>query len=270
VKTLYLAGAQDSINLARDMGIESLSNKGDYGLTLVLGGGEVTPLEITSAYSVFANNGIKNKYTPIIEITDKQGNILEKIESNSIQILDKEVALKISNILSDNVARTPAYGQSSVLSFPTRDVAVKTGTTNDYKDAWIIGYTPSIAVGAWAGNNDNTPMEKKVAGFIVAPMWRAFMDKALARLPIESFEEPLPEDPTIKPVLRGMWMGGKSEGERVTGGIHSILYWVDKTNPRGDYPTNPGNDSQFINWEYGIQKWKELNGLTQDQEIILN
>ena len=80
----------------------------------------------------------------------------------------------MNDILSDNVARTPAFGAQSFLNFPDRHVAVKTGTTNDYRDAWIVGYTPSLVVGAWAGNNDNSPMEKKVAGFIIAPLWNAF------------------------------------------------------------------------------------------------
>lgn len=283
VKTLYLAGVTDSIRLARDMGMETLSNRGDYGLTLVLGGGEVTPLEITSAYGVFANEGVRNAPTPILEITDKTGKQIEKLEPHPTEVLEKEITLKISDILSDNDARAPAFGQTSFLHFPNQDVAVKTGTTNDYKDAWIIGYTPAIVVGAWAGNNDNTPMEKKVAGFIVAPMWRVFMDRALALSPNESFEEPNREgDVTLKPVLRGIWMGGENIlidkvskklatqytpkealDSIVTGGIHSILYWIDKNDPRGPGPENPGNDSQFINWEYGVEKWIRENNVVE-------
>lgn len=267
VKVLYLAGLSESIRLARDMGIESLSNKGDYGLTLVLGGGEVTPLELTGAYGVFANNGVKTKITGIVEIKSKDGTVLEKHNPEPVQVLDKEVALKISSILSDNVARAPSYGQTSVLYFGERDVAVKTGTTNDYRDAWIMGYTPSIAVGAWAGNNDNSPMQKKVAGFIVAPLWRAFMDKALAKVPDEHFEEPLVEDKTqMKPVLQSVWQGGRFENNNTTavGGVHSILNWVDKDNPRGDYPNNPASDSQFERWEYGVRIWTQEHGLSND------
>ena len=259
VKALYLAGVQDSIRLARDMGMQSLSNRGDYGLTLVLGGGEVTPLEITSAYSVFANEGMRNEVNPILEITDKQGNIVEKLEPHPTQVLEKEITLKISDILSDNEARAPAFGASSFLHFPSQDVAVKTGTTNDYRDTSINGYTPSIAVGAWAGNNDNSPMDKQVAGFIVAPLWRAFMDRALHFYPNESFEEPTPEDTTLlKPILRGVWQAeGGSEG------VHSILYWVNRADPRGPKPEFPQNDSQFANWEYGVQKWLQENSFIQ-------
>lgn len=287
VKVLYLAGLSDSIRLARDLGIESLSMKGDYGLTLVLGGGEVTPLEITSAYGVFANNGFKSEISPILEIKDRNGNVLEKFEPRSVQVLEKEVALKISDILSDNVARAPSFGQTSALYFPTRDVAVKTGTTNDYRDAWIIGYTPSIAVGAWAGNNNNSPMEKRVAGFIVAPMWRAFMDQVLSKYPPEEFETPLVEEDCQKPVLCGIWQGGKFEFldrnsmqvvsenspnavKGVVGGVHSILNWVYRDNPKGEYPDNPLNDPQFERWEYGVRVWAQDRNMTSDLPYVLN
>ena len=275
VKVLYLAGLNESIRLARDMGLESLTNKGDYGLTLVLGGGEVTPLEEVGAYGVFANNGIKTSITPIIEIKNKNGGIVEQHDARSTQVLDKEVALKISNILSDNEARAPSYGQTSALYFPNRDVAVKTGTTNDYKDAWIMGYTPDIAVGAWAGNNNNTPMEKKVAGMIVAPMWRAFMDQILAKTPPERFEEPLVEDQnSLKPVLQGVWQGGvfatsTSNQKIVTGGVHSILNWVNKDDPNGVYPDDPNIDSQYEHWEYSVRQWAQDNNLSNDRPFII-
>ncbi len=276
VKVLYLAGLSESIRLARDMGIGSLSNKGDYGLTLVLGGGEVTPLELTGAYGVFANSGIKTNITSVIEIKNKNGEVLEKHDPRPVQVLDKEVALKISSILSDNEARAPSFGQTSALYFANRDVAVKTGTTNDYKDAWIMGYTPNIAVGAWAGNNDNHSMQKKVAGFIVAPMWRVFMDRALAKTPDEQFEEPLMEDKSqMKPVLQGIWQGGvlatsTSNIRTVTGGVHSILNWVNKDDPRGEYPENPSSDSQFDRWEYGVRIWAQDHGLSNDLPFTLN
>ena len=276
VKVLYLAGLSESIRLARDMGIESLSNKGDYGLTLVLGGGEVTPLELTAGYGVFANNGIKTNITPVIEIKNKNGEILEKHDPKPIQVLDKEIALKISSILSDNEARAPSFGQTSALYFSNRDVAVKTGTTNNYKDAWIMGYTPNIAVGSWAGNNDNTPMEKKVAGFIVAPVWRAFMDQALAKIPDEQFEEPLVGDKSkTKPVLQGIWQGGilatsTSGVSTVSGGVHSILNWVNKDDPNGSYPENPSVDPQFERWEYGVRIWAQDHGLSNDLPFTLD
>ncbi|HEY4490228.1 MAG TPA: penicillin-binding protein [Candidatus Paceibacterota bacterium] len=282
VKTLYLAGIRDSISLAKNMGIESLGVADQYGLTLVLGGGEVSLLDIVSGYGVFANEGVRNPHHSIIEVKDKSDNILEEWKRAPNQVLEKEIALKISSILSDNVARSPLYGPSSVINFESRDVAVKTGTTNDYRDAWIIGYTPSVALGAWAGNNDNSPMEKKISGLIVAPMWRVFMDKILATTTPEFFPEPQVIDSyDLKPVLRGKWQGGFSNlidsvsgklatadtpreviQEILDGGVHSILYWLKKNDPRGQKPSNPAEDQQFERWEYGVQTYLKQTGYT--------
>ncbi len=289
VKTLYLAGIRESIGVAENMGIKSLTNPAQYGLTLVLGGGEVSLLDMVSSYGVFANEGQRNPYTAVLEIKDRTGRVLEEIKQETREVLPRETALKISDILSDNVARAPAFGQTSQLHFSNRDVAVKTGTTNDYRDAWIIGYTPSVALGAWAGNNDNSPMEKRVAGFIVAPMWRAFMDEILKSVPNEEFPVPATEDQyELKPTLRGKWQGGISHFvdsvsqklateytpretlvEYLSGGIHSILYWVDRSNPRGPIPNNPNEDSQFRYWEYGIDRWMRSQGMSQPENPTL-
>ncbi len=277
VKTLYLAGIKDSLKVARDLGIKTLTDQSRYGLTLVLGGGEVTLLDMTSAYSVFANGGVKNTHRAVLKVEDSSGRILEENTLHPETVLEKNNALMISDILSDNVARTPLYGTNSALYFPGRtDVAAKTGTTNDYRDVWIVGYTPSLSVGAWAGNNDNTPMEKKTSGLIIAPLWHEFMAKILEGKPSEVFEKPIiPDDPqTMRPVLRGQWLGGESffidkiSGkaateytpketleERVITNVHSILYWIDKANPLGPPPQKPANDPQFRNWETAVQNW---------------
>lgn len=289
IKVLYLSGIADSIKTAQSMGIESLSDPNRYGLTLVLGGGEVSLLDITGAYGVFANNGTKNTPHGILHIEDAQGNTLENFENHQERVLDEQAALQITNVLSDNEARTPAFGEQSALFFPGHDVAAKTGTTNDYRDAWVVGYTPSIAVGAWAGNNDNSPMEKRVAGFIIAPLWNEFMQEALKKLPNEKFK---PQQETsnenIKPIIRGVWKGGQTyvvdtvsgkfateytpketREERVIPNIHSILYWVDKKNPLGPPPEHPEQDPQFVLWETAVQKWAALNGLGQPQQFSI-
>ena len=282
IKTLYLSGIKDSIQTAKAMGITSLSNPDRYGLTLVLGGGETSLLEMVNSYGTFANGGIKNKYTGILSIKDNTGKIIESYEQRPETAIEENTALLISDILSDNIAKIPAYGANSVLFFPGRKVASKTGTTNDYKDAWTIGYTPEVVVGAWAGNNNNTPMEKKVAGMIIAPMWRQIMDVALASTTGESFKTPKEIDETIKPVLRGIWQGNdtylidKISGklateltptetleEKAIPNVHSILYWVDKKDPLGEAPERPDNDYQFSLWEYPIQEWLKTN-----QQII--
>lgn len=250
VEALYLAGVKDSIKLAESMGIESLTDTKSYGLSLVLGGGSVSLLDMTAAYAVFANDGVRNPYTPVLWVEDVKANIIDKYVPFPRQVLSEQTSRTISSILSDNVARTPGYGPSSPLYVAERDVAVKTGTSNDYRDAWIIGYTPNIAIGAWVGNNDNSEMEKKVAGLIVSPLWRELMDKVLPTLPVELFIPPTPEDPLkLKPILRG----------EPSGETHSILYWVDKNNPRGPVPSNPQNDPQFNNWEYGVRRWVSLS-----------
>ena len=253
VKALYLVGINDALSLARAMGITTLGNRDQYGLTLVLGGGEVTLLDMTSAYGVFANGGVRNPYRSILRIEDKDGNIVQQYPPTPQRVLDENVALNISDILSDNVARTPELGADSPLYYPGYDVAAKTGTTNNFRDAWILGYTPSIAAGAWAGNNNNTPMVKKIAGFIVAPMWHEFFKYALTKYPNDPFPQTsnLVND-SMKPVLRGVW--------QVPEGAHSILYYVDKSNPQGPLPTNPANDPQFSRWEYGVQNWLTAHG----------
>ncbi len=256
------------------MGITSLGDQNQYGLTLVLGGGEVSPLELTSAYGVFANAGVRNPYISILKIENTRGEILEETTPQPEQVISEEITNKISSILSDNVARTPLYGSNSPLYFADRPVAAKTGTTNDYRDAWIIGYTPNLVVGAWAGNNDNSPIAKKIAGLVIAPMWKAFMDEALKKLPREYFTEPEPPLEEVKPVFRGIWQGydsfiiDKISGKLATDltpketreeifipNVHEILYWVNKDDPWGAVPTNSAEDPQFERWEYPVQKW---------------
>ncbi len=278
VKTLYLVGIQNAIKLANDMGITTLKNASDYGLTLVLGGGEVRLLDMTSAYGVFATGGIRHDPTPIISISDSKGNIIEQSNPDDAgtEVLPKQTALQISSILSDNIARQPEFSAHSALVVDNHDVAVKTGTTNNFKDAWIIGYTPSLVVGAWAGNNDNTPMVKKISALLVAPTWNEFMTTILKNVPNEPFEQPAidPNYDSLKPVIRGSWQGGDSyfidtitgklataetpeqtKKEIISPNVHDILYWVNKNDPSGPIPTNPANDPQFRNWETAVQNW---------------
>jgi len=280
IKTLYLAGIKDSLDTARNMGISSLGDANQYGLTLVLGGGEVSPLELTSAYGVFANSGIRNPYLSILKIENSRGEVLEEASFHPEQVLSQETANKISDILSDNVARTPAYGTNSPLYFSERPVAAKTGTTNDFRDVWIVGYTPNLVVGAWGGNNDNTSIDKKVAGMVIAPLWRAFMDEALPSFTKEYFPEPEPTLKELKPVFRGVWQGydsyiiDKISGKLATEltptetqqeiyipNVHEILYWVDKNDPWGEIPTDPSADPQFNLWEYPVQEWLKTQSL---------
>ncbi len=276
VKTLYLAGINDTIATARDMGIEGLTDPSRYGLSLVLGGAEVSLLDITGAYGVFANDGTRNPTKAILRIEDKNGNLIEEFQPSSKDVLDSEIARKITSILSDNKARTPTFGATSALYFPDKDVAVKTGTTNDYRDVWTVGYTPNIAVGMWAGNNDNSSIKKgNSASFTVSVGWHAFMLEAMNITPSERFIEPEKEDLTALPApLAGIWQGGEKyvidtysrklatantpqEMRKliVVPSVHTILNWINKNNPRGAPPARPQNDPQYALWEEPVRAW---------------
>lgn len=265
VKTLYLAGLKNSLQTAKDLGITTLTDPQRYGLTLVLGGGEVKLLEITGAYSVFANNGIKNKTVGILEVRDKNNKLLEKFEIREEKALDPNIAKIINDVLSDNSARAPAFGETSYLYFPGKEVAAKTGTTNNYRDAWVIGYTPNFALGLWVGNNNNESMEKKVAGFIAAPLWHNVFEETFKKINPENFEKPDYGNRPAKPVLNGEWLGSRIYNGKILTQIHSILYWIDKDNPDGPIPENPQNDSQFYLWEYPVREWVKKQNIKEDE-----
>jgi membrane peptidoglycan carboxypeptidase len=188
---LQMSGIKESIETAKKMGITTLNRPdSDYGPSIVLGGGEVKLLDMVSAFGVFATEGLRYPATPILKIEDSEGKIIEENKKIPRRVLEPEVARLISDILSDNEARTPIFGANSQLYFPDYQVAVKTGTTTDYRDGWTIGYTPSISVGVWAGNNDNTPINKKSGAMIASPMWHRFMEYVLAKYPKENFTKP--------------------------------------------------------------------------------
>lgn len=195
VKTISLVGVDKSINTAKDLGITSLTRGADfYGPPLVLGSGEVELLDLVGAYSVFANQGTKNNVTGIFKITNQKGDVLEEYKPDTgKEVIDKGVAFEISDILSDNGARSMVFGSRSKLYVPGHTVAAKSGTTSDYRDAWTLGYTPQIAAGVWVGNNNNIPLVKGGAGAMAAaPIWNAFMTKYLSNLPDTPF--PTPDD----------------------------------------------------------------------------
>ncbi len=282
VKLLYLTTIADSLKTAKNMGIKTLADANQYGLTLVLGGGEVTLLDMTSAYSVFATEGVHHEPVSILRVEDANGNVLEEYkESRGQTVVDANSARIISDMLKDNEARTPLFGVNSFLNFGERDVAGKTGTTNNNKDAWMMGYTPNLVVGVWSGNNDNTPMKKGSA--ISGRLWREFMDFALTKVSRESFTPPfINESLELKPLLRGNWLGGESvlidsvSGKLATEftpeetlkemtitNVHNELHWIDRLNPTGPNPAVPGG-RQYENWEYSVQNWWNSNKKNYD------
>ncbi len=190
VKTLQFVGVYDNpdtseadglINFAKRMGITTLTQN-DYGLALTLGGGEVTLLQLTNAFSVFANQGRYIEPVAILKIVDHEGNVVyEHEQTEGKQVIRPEHAYIMSSILSDNAARTPMFGSNSVLNLPFQ-AAVKTGTTNDFRDNWTVGYTPDLAVGVWVGNPDYTPMVNTTGLTGAAPIWSQYMQTAVNQL----------------------------------------------------------------------------------------
>lgn len=196
VKMLKLNTVESMIATASAMGINSFTDPARYGLSLTLGGGEVTMLEMVQAYGVFANSGYKINLHPILKVTTTKGEVLNEYKPPISPLLGEKVlpdgvSFIISNILSDNGARSAAFGSNSPLFIKGYPVAVKTGTTNDYRDNWTIGYTPSFVVATWVGNNNNTPLKGVVSGVTgAAPIWNQIMKGLLENTPPEEFQRP--------------------------------------------------------------------------------
>lgn len=240
VKTLYLAGLPKSLDNAEKFGITTLGDRERFGLSLVLGGGEVKLVELVNAYGVLATEGTANPISTILRIEDSDGNVLEEFEARGEDVIEPQYPRLVNDILSDIELRAGLLTSSlSLTRVPGYQIALKTGTTNDYVDAWTIGYTPNLVVGVWAGNNHREPLKSKGGSVLAAvPMWSAFFKEAIKKYPQETFTRPEPA-PADLPVLRGEF----SEGEP-----HEILYYLNRL-----------DDSQFNNWEEGLSAWLASN-----------
>ena len=282
VKTLYLAGINETLDLAHKMGFTTLNEPDRYGLSLVLGGGEVKLLDETAAFGVFANDGSKKEKTPILKI-EQNGEVLEEYsDGGGDQVMDQQIARQINDVLSDANARAAVFGNA--LNVGSTKVAVKTGTTDEYRDAWTVGYTPNLVTGVWTGNNDNSPMTQGAAGVYVAgPIWKSFMSEALASRDPGEFIGPEPVN-AGKPILDGSIAREEivtlckpsmklatdrcpatMREEKKYRNVHSILYYVDKSDPRGPYPSNPAVDPQFNGWEGPVQAWADSQGYSREK-----
>lgn len=206
VKALEYVGVKNAINLAHQMGITSLDPEGPYDLSVTLGGGEVKLLDLVYAYSVFANNGVmfgqpvpKESQRPgyrtlepvaILKVEDSSGRILEEYTGpQRAEVLKPQIAYLITSILSDNAARTPLFGPNGPLKL-SRPAAAKTGTTDDNRDLWTVGYTPDLVTGVWVGNSDNAEIAPVLSSLTAAPIWHDFMEEVLAGTPPKDFEQP--------------------------------------------------------------------------------
>lgn len=288
VKAIYLAGINSVIDLAENLGYTTLYPRNRFGLSLVLGGGEVKLLEHTNAYSAFARDGKMSPIVSILKVEDKNGRILEEYKTNEKKVLDSQVARMINSILSDNAARAYVFGLKNYLTLGGRPVAAKTGTTNDFHDAWTMGYTPSIVTGVWVGNSDNKEMKGKADGSVLAaPIWNDYMTKVLGDTPAENFKSP-DDYKTGKAILDGQistetikvdissgLLATSSTPPELIGEVsapahHSILFYVDKDNPRGEAPKNPAADPQFNLWEEAIKKWAAKNASSSSSTPEIN
>jgi membrane carboxypeptidase/penicillin-binding protein PbpC len=287
VKALYLVGVENALDFATQLGYTSFEDHSAFGLSLVLGGGEVQLVEHVNTYATFANEGVRQDLVSILKVEDSNGEVLEEWkEKEGERVLDENIARMITHVLKDNESRSAVFGGTSNLQLGDRPVAAKTGTTNDYRDAWLMGYTPSLAAGVWAGNNDNTAMNRGAGGSSVAgPIWNGFMRRALEEEPIEYFTNPV-IDQTGVAALDGSITSttlivDKASGkiateytpesyreERTYAEYHSILHYVTKESPRDGAPEDPNNDPYYEPWEAAIQEWIVAKEEEEGVEIV--
>lgn len=228
VDVMQKLGVDEAVKKAREMGLSTINDQQDYGLSLALGAGEVKPLEMTNAYAAFANAGRQYESHLIDEIENKYGETIFRHESRSKRVQSSEASFIISDILSDNTARAPTFG--SRLNIPNRKVAVKTGSTDDNRDAWTVGFTPSIAVGVWVGNNENEVMTAGGSS-MAGPIWRQSITAFLGDAPEEPFRQPS----TIVRSATCTASGGTYEEYFITGTVPPQTC-VKKEEPKPEVP----------------------------------
>ncbi len=293
VKTLALVGIREALKTAADLGITTLDKPDSYGLSLVLGAAEVRPIELAQAYGVFANGGVRQDVASVLKIQDRSGKVLEEFKPNDRrkEAINPQVAYLMSNMLSDQVAKAPVFG--SLLSFGGRDVASKTGTTNgvtngvnDVRDAWTVGYVPSLAVAVWTGNSDHSPLGKGVlAANAAVPIFRSYMSNALKSIPAEHFSRPsgiqtvtvdklsnkLPSDAS-PPDQRITDVFASWQVPTATDDIHVKVKLCKGTNllATDETPAEETEEKYFVNirsekpndaaWEGPVRAWADQNG----------
>ncbi|MBI2278777.1 MAG: transglycosylase domain-containing protein [Candidatus Brennerbacteria bacterium] len=261
VKTLYLAGFDNVLKKLHAYGITTLQERWRYGLSLTLGGGEVKLIDLVNAYASLSQNGIRHRQALVLRVENAEGRVLEEYRDDAVRADDGAAAKTITRILSDPDLRYPIFRSSNALTiFPDHEVALKTGTSEDHRDAWTVGYTPFLTVGVWAGNNNNQQMIRQGSSILAAvPIWHAFIKEALAKYAPEPFEHPAPPATILKPMLNGTWDVAARDGGVISRHAHSILFYVDRNDPAGPIPTHPENDPQFQNWEDTVLAWARAN-----------
>jgi len=294
VKLVSMIGISDFLERADLMGLHTLAptqeNLNRFGLSITLGGGEVTLLDLSNAFAVFARGGVRKEPVAILEIKDHNGKIIFKARpSAETKVLSREIAFIISHILSDNNARSDAFGLNSYLNIPGKTVAVKTGTTNDKKDNWAVGFTKGITVGVWVGNNDNTVMDPRVTSGSTgaSPIWYTLMGQLLKKYSDGIIDKPdKVKALQIDPLFGGLPKdGSKTRSEYFIEGTEpkdiSSFYKkakISKSNGKlaNDIEIKTGNyeekDCYVVNesdpisqdgknrWQEGIDNWRKEQG----------
>jgi penicillin-binding protein 1C len=274
VKMLAMAGLRDFLQKASDMGLTQLApteeNLKRFGLAITLGGGETTLLDLTSAFSVFAAGGKKHDTSSISEIKDFKGkNIYKKVKIKDQDVLSAEASFLISHILSDNNSRLDIFGPNSYLNIPGKTVAVKTGTTDDKRDNWAVGYTNSVTVGVWAGNNDNSPMNPRIASGATGA---SSIFYRLMREILGKYEDGIIDKPDrVKAVTIDANFGGLP----VSGQPTRAEYFIDGTEPKDVSPfykklkisKSTGKLANDIEIKNGNYEEKEFFVITEDDPI---
>lgn len=236
VKMLALGGIKDMLKTAYNMGLTTLEPTNDnlnrFGLSLTLGGGEVRLFDLTSAYTAFANGGLRFEPVAILKVEDAKGKVIDEYKpAQGRRVLDAGEAFIISSILSDNGARSDVFGSNSALNIPGRTVAAKTGTTNDMRDNWTVGWTPQVVVGVWVGNNDNSPIKRLASGISgAAPIWRRIMLETLRGKPDAAFTMP---DNVVMAQVDSVSGYGAHDGY-----TSRTEYFIKGTEPSGDDPVH--------------------------------
>ncbi len=263
VKVFYLAIPERVVELARKSGMNYLKDWQNYGLSMGLGTAEIRMADLIRFYGALANDGILVPQTLILKII-KDNKIIYEYQQKEERIISSETARILNDILKDIEARRGLFQASLKYTiFPGYEVALKTGTTQFYQDAWTFGYTPNIVVGVWAGNTDGRRMNSLGASLVAAlPIFYQFLSEiiSLNKIPPEFFIE-LESREIDKPMLNGSFVSPY--------GIHDILFYVDRTNPLGPIPSNPYSDPQYIIWENALQIWlrQNIENLSHIQDI---
>lgn len=286
VKALYLGGMPDFLDMMERFGYTSF-DPDRVGLSIILGGAEVTLLEHTNAYATLAADGMHREPVSIQKITDSKGEVIYEWKDEPTRAMEAEHVRTLTNVLSDIGARGGSFFPLTLSDY--RPFAAKTGTTDEYRDAWTMGYTPSAAAGIWAGNNDNSPMAQGAAGlYVAAPLLTDYFERITAGTEAEDF---IPaEYVAANAILGGNVFSGEKEVrvDRVSGlripddcpsypeefietkserSGHSILYYLDKANPTVlSNIINPGNDPMFENWEKAIGGRSEGEFATEGEQ----